>query len=215
MTSSCSPNLNVAMAVSIAAPGRMSAKPLSDAELMARVSRRDKRALEELYDRYCAAAMGLALKMLGERNTAEEIVQEAFWRVWKRATTFELQRGQFTAWLFGIVHNLAIDEMRRRRVRPNTISTDTEDDSILDLPDREIDVAESAFQSVTGEQVRSALKNLPDAQRSVIELAYFEGLTHQEIATRLDEPIGTIHTRARLALQKLRETLLPLQLDEA
>ena len=203
------------MALNIAAPGPMSAKPLSDAELIARVSKSDKHALEELYDRYAAAAMGLALKMLGERNTAEEIVQEAFWRVWKRSATFELGRGQFTAWLFGIVHNLAIDEMRRRRVRPNTISTDTEEDAILELPDRTVDVAESAFQTVTGEQVRLALTGLPDAQRSVIELAYFEGLTHQEIAARLNEPIGTIHTRARLALQKLRESLLTLHLDEA
>lgn len=181
---------------------------------MTRVSARDKHALEELYDRYSAAALGLALKMLGERNAAEEIVQEAFWRVWKRAATFELGRGQFTAWLFGIVHNLAIDEMRRRRVRPNTISTDIEDDAMLELPDREMDVAEAAFASVTGEQVRRALSSLPDAQRSVIELAYFEGLTHQEIAARLDQPIGTIHTRARLALQKLRETLMPMRLDE-
>lgn len=182
---------------------------------MARVSKRDKRALEELYDRYATAAMGLALKMLGERNSAEEIVQEAFWRVWKRGATFELQRGQFTAWLFGIVHNLAIDEIRRRRVRPNTISTDTEEDAILELPDRTMDVAEAAFSTVTGEQVRGALKNLPEAQRSVIELAYFEGLTHQEIALRLNEPIGTIHTRARLALQKLRELLVSLQMDQA
>lgn len=203
------------MAGGIAGPERMSAEPLSDAELMARVAARDKRALEELYNRYAAAAMGLALKMLGERSAAEEIVQEAFWRVWKRGTTFELGRGQFTAWLFGIIHNLAIDEMRRRRVRPNTISTDSEEDAVLDLPDGAVDVAETAFQSVTGEQVRLALGNLPEAQRSVVELAFFEGLTHQEIAARLNEPIGTVHTRARLALQKLRETLLPLHMDEA
>lgn len=203
------------MAVRVAPLERMSAKSYSDAELMARVAQRDKRALEELYKQYAAAALGLALKMLGERNAAEEIVQEAFWRVWKRATTFELGRGQFTAWLFGIVHNLAIDEMRRRRVRPNTISTDTEEDALLELPDTEMDVAETAFAHVKGEQVRLALNKLPDAQRSVIELAYFEGLTHQEIAARLNEPIGTIHTRARLALQKLRELLLALQLDEA
>ncbi len=207
--------ISPALSFGSAANGRMSAKPLSDGDLMARVSKRDKRALEELYDRYSAAAMGLALKMLGERSAAEEIVQEAFWRVWKRATTFELGRGQFTAWLFGIVHNLAIDEMRRRRVRPQTISTDIEDDAILELPDHEVDVEEAAFASVTGEQVRLALNHLPDAQRDVIELAYFEGLTHQEIATRLDEPIGTIHTRARLALIKLRETCLLLRLDGA
>lgn len=193
----------------------MSPKSLSDAELVASVAKRDKHALEELYDRHAAAALGLALKMIGERNTAEEIVQEAYWRVWRRAVTFELGRGQFTAWLFGIVHNLAIDEMRRRNVRPSTISTDSEDDAILELPDTDVDVAESVFQSVTGEQVRGALGTLPDAQRSVIELAYFEGLTHQEIAERLNEPIGTIHTRARLALQKLRETFVAIRIDEA
>src|ERR1700682_6251909 len=100
-TIAVSPNGNSTPAVRLATLNRMSANPLSDAELMARVSKRDKRALEELYDRYAAAAMGLALKMLGERSSAEEIVQEAFWRVWKRGATFELQRGQFTAWLFG------------------------------------------------------------------------------------------------------------------
>ncbi len=196
-------------------PLRMGADALTDAQLMARVARQDKRALEELYERYAAAAMGLALKMLGERNAAEEIVQEAFWRVWKRAAQFELQRGQFTAWLFGIVHNLAIDELRRRRVRPNPLSTDVEDEMILELPDPGADVAEAALARVTGEQVRLALSGLPDAQRNVIELAYFEGLTHQEIAARLNEPIGTIHTRARLALQKLRENLTAWQLDQA
>jgi RNA polymerase sigma-70 factor (ECF subfamily) len=191
----------------------MSAKSLPDAELMARVSRRDKQALEELYERHAAAALGLALKMMGERNAAEEIVQEAFWRVWKRGATFELGRGQFTGWLFGIIHNLAIDEMRRRRARPSTVSTDTEEETLLELPDMEMDVAEAALLSVTGEQIRSALATLPDAQRSVIELAFYEGLTHQEIAARLNEPIGTIHTRARLALQKLREALIPIQMD--
>ncbi len=192
----------------------MSVDPLSDAELMARVARRDKRALEALYDRYAASALGLGMKMIGERTIAEEIVQEAFWRVWKRGATFDLERGQFSAWLFGIVHNLAIDEMRRRRVRPPTISTDAEGDSIIELPDAEMDVAEAALQTVTGEQVRQALEGLPDSQRSVIELAFFQGLTHQEIATQLNEPIGTIHTRARLALQKMRETLMAFKLDQ-
>lgn len=192
----------------------MSAEALSDAELVSRVANQDRRALEELYDRHASAAMGLALRMLGERNAAEEIVQEAFWRVWKRAATYETGRGQFAGWMLSIVHNLTIDEMRRRRARPNTISTDVEDDSILELPDADMDVAEAAFSTVTKEQVRLALEGLPAAQRSVIELAYFDGLTHQEIAQQLNEPIGTIHTRARLALLKLRETLMPLRQDE-
>lgn len=182
---------------------------------MARVSKQDKHALEELYDRHAAAAMGLALKIMGERSAAEEIVQEAFWRVWKRAATFDFARGEFLPWLFGIIHHLAIDEMRRRRVRPSTVSTDAADDALLELPDGAMDVAETAFANVTGEQVRRALAELSDPQRTVIELAFFEGLTHQEIAARLNEPVGTVHTRARLGLQKLRQVLLPLELDQA
>lgn len=192
----------------------MSIETFSDAELMTRVAERDKRALEILYDRYAPSALGLALKMLGDRNLAEEMVQEAFWRVWRRSSTFVAGRGEFGAWLFGIVHNLAIDELRRRRARPATRSADDEDEGLSELPDRAIDVAETAFLTVTGQQVRAAMNGLPDSQRHVIELAYFEGLTHQEIAARLNEPVGTIHTRARLALQKLRQALQPLHLDE-
>lgn len=193
----------------------MKISAVTDADLMARVAAQDKRALEELYARHAGAALGLALRMLGERNSAEDLVQEAFWRVWRRAGTFELQRGQFAPWLLGIVHNLAIDEMRRRRVRPNPLSTDANDDALLELPDRDADVVETVFVNVTAAQVRAALAQLPDAQRQVVELAYYEGLTHQEIAARLNEPLGTVHTRARLALQRLRETLLPLQMDRA
>ncbi len=185
-----------------------------DEGLLTRVARRDKRALEVLYDKYASPALGLAMRILGERAVAEEIVQEAFWRVWKRASTYDAGRGQFAAWLFGIVHNLAIDELRRRKAHPNAASIDLEDESVVDIPDVQVDVAEAAFQQVNGEQVRSALRALSESQRAVIELSYFEGLTHQEIADRLGEPLGTIHTRARLALQKLREELSPLLLDE-
>jgi RNA polymerase sigma-70 factor (ECF subfamily) len=198
----------------LASTGRMKSVDSTDARLIARVAGYDKQALESLYDRYSAAALGLAMKMVGERNSAEEIVQEAFWRVWKRASTFTAQRGEFSAWLFGIVHNLAIDELRRRRSRPPMAPTDLDDETVLDIPDSSVDVAETVSVTLAGEQVRAALVALPEAQRSVIELAYFQGLTHQEIAETLGEPIGTIHTRARLALQKLRELLMPLHLDE-
>lgn len=193
--------------------GAMKISAVTDADLMARVANRDKRALEELYARHASAAFGLALRMMGERNSAEDLVQEAFWRVWRRAGTFELQRGQFAPWLLGIVHNLAIDEMRRRRARPNALSTDADDEALMELPDRDADVVETVLVQVNAAQVRAALRELPDAQRQVIELAYYDGLTHQEIAARLNEPLGTVHTRARLALQRLRQNLLPLHLD--
>jgi RNA polymerase sigma-70 factor (ECF subfamily) len=179
----------------------------TDEALIARVAQRDKRALELLYDRYSSGALGLALKIIGERNEAEEIVQEAFWRVWRRAATYRAARGQFSAWLFGIVHNLAIDELRRRRARPSAMSIDADAETAFEIADDKMDVAESAYQAVEGERVRATLSALPESQRSVIELAYFQGLTHQEIAERLGEPLGTIHTRARLALLKLKELL--------
>jgi RNA polymerase sigma-70 factor (ECF subfamily) len=179
----------------------------ADDVLIARVAQRDKRALEALYDKHAKIALGLAVKILGEQSAAEEIVQEAFWRVWKRASTYNVGRGKFGAWLCGIVHNLAIDELRRRKSQAKSASIGWEDDTLTEIADIRADVAESAFQRVTGERVRAALVALPGSQRTVIELAYFDGLTHQEIADKLGEPVGTIHTRARLALQKLREEL--------
>lgn len=187
----------------------------SDAELVSRVAANDRRALEILYDRYAAAALGFALKLMGERSSAEEIVQEAFWRVWTRAATYTRGRGSFSAWFFGIVRNLAVDELRRRRARPQTGFAAPDATTLLDLADTDMDVADAALARVTGAQIRAALESLPETQRRVIELAYYEGLTHQEIARQLNEPLGTIHTRARLGLQKLRDALRALHLDEA
>jgi RNA polymerase sigma-70 factor (ECF subfamily) len=195
------------------AAGRTNIRSISDAELVFRVSHHEKQALETLYNRYSGAVMGLSLKMLGERDSAEEIVQETFWRVWNRAETYSSGSGAFTSWLFGIAHHLVVDEVRRRRVRPLTTPLDDASDSVPELSDTEPDVAESALQSVTRAQVRAALDDLPAAQRRVIELAYFEGLTHQEIAERLEQPLGTIHTRARLGIEKLRAILMPLEAE--
>lgn len=195
--------------------GRMFDVPQTDEALIARVGKRDKRALELLYDKHSSVAMGLAVKMTGDPSVAEEIVQEAFWRVWKRAGTFDAGRGKFTAWLSGIVHNLAIDELRRRKSGANSSTLDLEDDSVAEIADEREDVAESVLQKLTGDNIRAALAILPALQRNVIELAYFDGLTHQEIADKLGEPIGTIHTRARLGIQKLREQLAPMFADDA
>src|SRR5919201_159461 len=132
--------------------GDMTTSGPADEVLIARVAKRDKEALGILYDRHGAAAFGLALRIVGERSYAEEIVQESFWRVWKRAKTYKARRGRFTSWLFGIVHNLAIDELRRRRARPPLTSIDLRDNAVLDIPDGRIDVADSAYQAVASEQ---------------------------------------------------------------
>jgi len=179
----------------------------SDEQLLARAAGGDASALEMLYDRYAPAVMGLALKMLADRATAEEVVQETFWRVWRGADSFRAQRGTVAGWLFGIARNFIIDVCRRRNVRPQPALDDGEAQRIERAPDPDADVAESARLAIRHAQVRAALSALPDAQRRVIELAYFGGMTRQEIADTTGEPLGTIHTRARLALQKLREAL--------
>ena len=185
----------------------MSRDDLTDEQLIARAAAGDAGALETLYDRYASTVIGLAVKLIGDRDAAEEIVQETFWRVWRAADSFRAQRGPFAGWLFGIARNLMIDFYRRRRARPQPALDDAEEQRIDRMPDPDSDVAEAAWIAIKRAQVRAALDALPSAQRSVIEMAYFRGMTRQEIAEATGEPLGTIHTRARLALQKLREAL--------
>lgn len=185
----------------------MNSKDLSDEQLIVRAARGDTSAFETLYDRHAAAVMGLALKITGERAAAEELVQETFWRVWRNAASYEVQRGLFVGWMFGIARNLCIDLLRRRRVRPQISETEAEAERIDELPDPTANVADATMGTMQREQVRAALALLPELQRQVIELSYFSGLTRQEIAQKIGEPLGTVHTRARLALQKLRDSL--------
>jgi len=188
---------------------------LSDDEiLIARVSQGDLTALETLYDRYAATVLGISLKIIGERATAEDVLQETFWRVWQSAVTYQSQRGSFTGWLFRIARNLAIDAYRRRSVRPQAITEMANVDPILDqIPDPDIDVPEQAQSNLKAQQVRNALTGLPREQRQVIEMAYFYGMTRQEIAKATGEALGTVHTRARLGLQKLREELERIEFE--
>lgn len=182
----------------------------TDAQLIARVARRDRSAFEQLYERHVRHVLGLATRLIGERAGGEEIAQETFWRVWKRAELFDARRGNFSTWLASIVHHLAIDELRRRRGHAIPIEWDADESQLLSLPDPAPDTQERVWANLQGAQIRIALAELPDAQRQVIELAYFEGLTHLEISERLQEPLGTIHTRARLGLAKLKELLIEL-----
>ncbi len=181
---------------------------LSDELLAVKVARGESTALEVLYDRHAAIVFGIALKVIGEQGAAEDLLQETFWRVWRSADTFKPERGVFTNWLFRIARNLAIDAYRRRNVRPQAIIGEEMADSILDqTPDPDVDVVEQTQTLLKNRQVRKALATLPQIQRQVIEMAYFHGMTRQEIAEATGEALGTIHTRARLGLQKLREEL--------
>lgn len=181
---------------------------LSDEALVAQVARGNSSALEALYDRHSSTVLGLTLKIIGDRAAAEDILQETFWRVWKSADTFQSERGSFTSWLFRIARNLAIDTYRRNNVRPQVVADGDDSVSVLDrTPDPDMDVAEQTQAVLQNKQVRTAMSALPGLQRQVIEMAYFYGMTRQEIAEATGEALGTIHTRARLALQKLKEEL--------
>ncbi len=180
---------------------------LDDDILMTRIAHRDSSALECLYDRYARIVYATALRMLGNTELAEDIVQETFWRVWRRSTSFTIGRGQVAGWIFGIAHNLCIDELRRQRARPVVVKSDHEDQAMLEQPDPQGDVASTAVERERRRIILQALAQIPPEQREVLELAYFGGLSQSEIAQRLNSPIGTVKTRTRLALQKMRDLL--------
>jgi RNA polymerase sigma-70 factor (ECF subfamily) len=193
----------------------LNSQPIDDGDLLVRVAQRDRYAFEQFYDRHAGKALGLALRVLPERTVAEEIVQEAFWRVWQSANGFDRTRGSAETWLLSIVRHLAIDMLRQRGARPTVVNLDDEEGGERDMVDSAQNVAEQAWASVQSVEMREALNQLPAPQRVVIEMAYYEGLSRQEIATRLDVPLGTIHTRARLGLLKLKELLSAMEVGSS
>lgn len=177
---------------------------LSDEEILARLKDGESWAMSVLYDRYARLVFSLALKILGDRVVAEEVAQEVFVKVWRRADDYHADRGKFSSWLGGITHHQAIDELRRRRVRPSAAE---DEDAVAELPDQNVTPFDTAVQSIEHQQIVQALQCIPVEQRRPIELAYFEGMTQQEISTALHEPLGTIKTRMRLGMQKLKSLL--------
>jgi len=165
---------------------------LTNEVLIDQVARGDVIAFETLYDRYAPRVLGLALKITGDRTLAEDILLETYLRVWRSAITYQSQQGAFLSWLFRIARNLAI-EARRRLVSPPVY---------VELP-----VVNQDPSDLNAKQVQSILADLPDEQRQVIEMAYFYGMRWQEIAEATGKTLGTIHTDARLGLQKLSESL--------
>jgi len=177
---------------------------LGDEELMQLVQRGDPRAFELVYDRHGGAAFSLAYRMVGSRTPAEDIVQEAFLSMWRSRVRYEPSRGSVRTWLLGIVHHRAIDALRRNLVheRRRAPADDLEErHDAKDLTDVEVVRRDEA------RTVRAALDELPDEQCHVIELAYFGGFTHSQIAEMLETPIGTVKGRMRLGLQKMRNAL--------
>jgi RNA polymerase sigma-70 factor (ECF subfamily) len=181
----------------------------ADADLIGRAARGEARALEVLYDRYSGVVFSFALRIVSERQLAEEILQEAFFRAWQQGGSFSAGRGSFVTWLLSITHNLAIDEIRRRRRRPQKADSEEPElilDSVADTG-AGADVEGEVWLGALRDTIGHALAVLPPAQREALEMAYFRGMTQREIAEALGEPLGTIKTRMRLGLQKLREAL--------
>jgi RNA polymerase sigma-70 factor (ECF subfamily) len=183
-----------------------SSPPETDRALIARIDGRDADALAVLYDRYSSRLMGLAHRILGDTGEAEEVLQEVFLYVWRAASSFDATRGTVLAWLLVITRSRAIDRIRSRRPVIRGVVRGL--DEIANRPgpqDVEAESASRQWESVC----RSAVAELPEDQRRVLELAYFGGLTHQEIAEKTATPLGTVKTRVRLGLMKLRERIRP------
>jgi len=177
----------------------------SEAELMRQVAAGEIGGLETLYDRYHGMAYALALRITTETGLAEDVVQDSFLGVWRNAGRYAEAKGSVRGWLLAIVRHRAIDAMRRQRAGV-ALGDDVEDamPAALTLPDIWPEVA----GRLDAEKVRQAMTVLPPAQREVIELAYFDGLTQREIADRTHAPLGTVKSRMRLGLVGLREQLV-------
>lgn len=175
---------------------------MSEADLLERVAGGDEQALAALYDRMSALAYGLALRVLGSADAAEDVVQDAFLRIWHRADRYDAGRGAARPWVLRVVRNVAIDRLRTReaRTRAETRSqSETALAPVQELPD------EIAARSERSRTLRRALEELPLEQQRALEIAYFEGLSHSEIAEREKMPLGTVKTRIRDGVLRLRE----------
>ena len=178
-----------------------------DKELMESIVQKDRAALQALYDRYAGPVYSLAMHMLRDSGATEEVTQDVFFNVWRRVPSYKPERGKTTSWLFSIAHHRTIDELRRRRRDREKLQHGVDlTDKLSDTGNDPVDYATLKF--VRG-QLKDALSTLRPEQREVVTLAYFGGLTHSEVSRKLGQPLGTVKTRMRLALKKLREVLGP------
>ncbi len=172
-----------------------------DESLIVALAKRDLGGLAALYDRYCRLAYALAYRILGDGESAEDVVHDAFISAWRGAASYRRERGNVRGWLLSIVHHRAVDVLRRKTTfRPAPLEAATERPA-------DDDTAEQAERNVEHQTVREALEALPPAQRRTIELAYFGGYTHVELAELMGVPLGTVKGRMRIGLQKLRRAL--------
>jgi RNA polymerase sigma-70 factor (ECF subfamily) len=176
--------------------GTQAPNPKDDAALISRLRAGDQSAMADLYDRYSGVIYGVALRVLANTTAAEDVVQEIFLQLWRNPQAFDSDRGRLAPWLAVIARNRAIDHLRKRPA----------EDDIEEMPiSCGVDLESEASQKLAVEKVRGVLTQLPQDQRKALEMAYFEGMTHSEIAGKTGEPLGTIKTRIRTGLLALRK----------
>ena len=175
---------------------------LSDGDLWVRLRERDMASLEALYARYASYVYSLAMRMLGRPEEAEEVVQDVFWQLWKTETEYDAARAAFRTWLFAITRNRCLDRLRRRR----SPSGDEGPRSASPAP-APSDPEQQAILAERQKHVVAAFQALPEPQRRVLEMGFFNGLTHREIAERLGEPLGTVKSRIKMGMDKLKDSL--------
>ncbi len=182
----------------------MHGEGISDADLMAQISRREERALEQLYDRYSRAVYSLILRITHQPASSQEIVQEVFLQLWRNAHAYQPSRGPVEPWLLTLARYRALDYVRGKTEKQRQREESVDEFSLevpMPNPEQWLD------QQRRAEKVRTLMSSLPEAQRRAIELAYFEGMTHSEIADAMKEPLGTVKTWIRSALTQLRQKL--------
>jgi len=188
----------------------MSGHPsIDDLALIARIGHQDQEALALLYDRYAQVLFAVAFKILGSAEEAEEVVLDVWRQVWRQADAYTPHRGRVDTWLFMLLRSRALD--RLRSLKRSERVTAAAQNLTVSASQATVDPAENALIAERRQQVQVALSQLPSEQRQVLELVYYQGLTHAEIAAQTGQPLGTIKTRIRLGLVKLRQALISLQ----
>lgn len=181
----------------------------SDVDLIRLIAEGREEALSELYDRYNRLVYSLAIYILEDPQTAEEVTQDVFVRIWENAGSYRMERAQVSTWLTSIARHRAIDVLRRQGVRPEGHSVTWDDLIPAEVPKLDGGNPEDAAdQSLLRDRVQQAIRALPAEQQAALKLAYFYGYSHSQIAAQLGEPLGTIKTRIRMAMQKLRGILV-------
>jgi RNA polymerase sigma-70 factor (ECF subfamily) len=180
---------------------------LDDASLMLLIAQSHSEALGELYDRYSRLVFSLALHIVGDQSVAEEITQDVFTSIWEKAASYQAERSKVSTWISSITRYRAIDVLRRWKARPEQHSISW-DDSQVEMASHPENTTEQAELAMHAKAVRAAIASLPREQQEALALAYFKGYSHSEIAEYLGEPLGTVKTRIRTAMQKLRHLLM-------